>query len=107
MRVRPVETDATPKMREHSHHGCGAGRHLACRFPCRRGRLLAPQAGSLCYYSTRTAPSEMHRAYAFLPRPAFRRDPRPAERSNARVFLIIDWDYAKSFQIIHTAATRL
>src|SRR5438552_1700807 len=107
MPAQRAEIFATSEMTGHSHHGCVADRHLACRFYRMRGRLLAPQAGSLRYYAMRTAPSETHRVYAFLPRPAFRRDLRPAERSNARVFLIIDWDYAKSFQIIHTAALEL
>src|SRR5439155_18690610 len=106
-RVRPVETDVALEITEHSHHGCGAGRHLACRFPCRRGRLLAPQAGSLCYYSTRTVPSEMHPACVFLARPACQRDQHRAERSSAQVSLIIDWDCAKLFEIIQIAATRV
>src|SRR6516225_8590177 len=107
MQIMPAEIGAALGITEHNHLGCGAARHLACRFFCRRGRLLAPQVrhgdsvlwrtGSLCY---QTAACKMHRGDVSLPELVCRSDRYPEERSNVRVFLKVDAGCAMSFQII-------
>src|SRR4029077_14605574 len=100
MQAPPVEIFGARATMEHIHLGCGAGGHLACPFYRRRRRLLAPQAGSLCYFAMRMVPVEMHPADECLPKPACRLDQHPEERSNARGFLRVDADSAALFQII-------
>src|SRR4029077_17834887 len=100
MQAPPVEIFVARATMEHSHLGCEAGGHLACPFYRRRRRLLAPQAGSVCYFAMRMVRGEMHPADGFLPKPACRLDQRREERSNARAFLRVDADSGGSFQII-------
>src|SRR5207249_11993735 len=76
-----------------------------------RDMVPASQSSVLHCLPPKSAPtqkglSEMHLADAFLPKPEYRHDQRPKERSNEQVFLRADADCVMWFQIIRIVPSQ-